>query len=69
MGSLRLAAHSTITGPVGDPAISRHGVKVEVSVHVALGQCDQKNRQMSIKDAQNDLTREIKDFDTYTKIA
>ena len=43
-------------------------LKAEVS-QMGQGQCDQKNRQMSIKDAQNDLTREIKDFDTYTKIA
>ena len=32
-------------------------------------QCDQKNRQMSIKVAQNDFTRKINDFDTFTKIA
>ena len=28
-----------------------------------------KNRQMSVKVAQNDFTRKIKDFDTFTKIA
>ena len=28
-----------------------------------------KNRQMSIKVAQNDFTRKMNDFDTYTKIA
>ena len=28
-----------------------------------------KSRQMSIKVAQNELTRKIKDFDTFTKIA
>ena len=33
-------------------------------------QCDQKkNRQMSIKFAQNDFTRIMIDFDTFTKIA
>ena len=32
-------------------------------------QCDQKNRQMSIKVAQNDFTKKMKDFDTFTKIA
>ena len=31
-------------------------------------QCDQKNRQMSIKVAQNDLTRKMINFDTFTKM-
>ena len=36
---------------------------------VVRGQCDQKNRQMSIKVAKNDFTRKMIDFDNFTKIA
>ena len=32
-----------------------------------MGSVTRKNRQMSIKVAQNDFTRKMKDFDTYTK--
>ena len=35
----------------------------------ASKQCDQKNHQMSIKVAQNDLTRKMIDIDTFTKYA
>ena len=43
-------------------------------IHLFYDECDtyavrlEKNRQMSIKLAQNDFTRKIKDFDSFTKI-
>ena len=37
-------------------------------IHYMASSVTRKNRQMSIKLAQNDFTRKMRDFDTFTKI-